>query len=91
MSLAFANERIEPISVSLDKNAETILPVEVKIYPIKYGVITVVTPEKSICEEGVVSNITIEVDCDEGGGYFWSGKICYEHIEALVEQFQESC
>lgn len=29
--------------------------------------ITVVTPETSICEEGVVSNITIEVDCDEGG------------------------
>lgn len=64
---------------------------EVKVYPIENGSITVVTPARSTCDEGVVSNLTIEVDCGGGGGYSWSGKICYEHIEALVEQFQESC
>lgn len=89
VSFAFTNEKVEPISDNA--NSEVILPMEVKVYPIKNGTITVVTPAKSICEEGAVSNLTIEVDCGDGGGYFWSGTICYEHIEALVSQFQESC
>ncbi|MGC6479437.1 MAG: hypothetical protein ACON42_03560 [Flavobacteriaceae bacterium] len=90
VSFAFTtNEKIEPISV--EENAEIILPMEVKEYPIENGTITVVTPARSICDEGVVSNLIIEVDCGDGYGYSWSGKICYEHIEALVQQFQESC
>ena len=89
VSFAFTtNEKIE--SISVEENTETILPMEVKTYPIKNGTITVVTPAR-ICDEGVVSNLTIEVDCGDGGGYSWSGKICFEHIEALVQQFQESC
>ncbi len=90
VSFAFTtNEKIEPISV--EDNTEIILPMEVKQYYIENGTITVVTPERGICDEGVVSNLIIEVDCGEGGGYTWSGKLCYEHIEALIQQFIESC
>ena len=92
VSFAFTtNEKIEPISV--EENAEIILPMEVKVYPIENSTITELTPTSRICEEGVVSNLRVEVDCDGDGGtdYTRNGNICYEYIEDFVGQFQESC
>ena len=92
VSFAFTNKEYEPISTN--ENFEMITTETYTTYNFEQSgeKISLTILNNSICDYGTVTG-TLSVDCDGDDipDYVFTGTLCFEHVDALIQQFNDSC